>query len=108
MQAERHHAIAHLELRDLVSGLYDSAGALVADNVRHAGELAAQAVERVTAFDADGLDLDQHLGRPGLRVGHLLVTEDLGSAVLVVDGCIHGRIVAARCRRISRRVGAPR
>ena len=49
------------------------------------------AVEGVAAFDADRLHRTSTPFGPALRVGDLLVPQDVGSAVLVVHRCIHGR-----------------
>jgi hypothetical protein len=52
--------VADLQVRDFRPDLDDLAGCLVADDVRAARHLAAAAIERVAALDADRLDADDH------------------------------------------------
>ena len=94
-----HDAISDDEARDTVADLEDGPSRLVAHDVRHRGELTSEAVERVTALDADGLHSDANLSRPRDGVGDLLEDEDLGSAVVVVHRCLHRIRLRSRTAR---------
>ena len=76
--------------------------ALVPDHVGDPGQVAAQPVERVAALDAHRLDVDQHVARTHLRVGHLLVAEHLGRPGLVVHRCLHDRTYSRIRKRFVR------
>ena len=80
--AKPRHLLAHPD---------DRAGALVADDVGDAGQVAAETVERVAALDADRLHPDQDVPAAGHRIGHVLVAEDVGRPRLVVHRCLHER-----------------
>ena len=56
----------------------------------------ALALVDVAVVDADRLDVDQHLPRPGLRVGDLTKLEDLGPAAALEHDRPHAyRLLAA-------------
>ena len=57
-EVRRDDALADVTIGHAVADLADRARALVADDVRNGRHLAARAVERVAALDADRLDLD--------------------------------------------------
>lgn len=82
-------AITNLSPFDTWTDFDHGAGALVADNVRVSGERAAQTIERVTTFDADRLDLDQNETGAGDGVGNVLVLQNFGWTILVIDGGLH-------------------
>ena len=82
-------ALADLAIGDALADLDDRARALVADDVRHGGHLAAGPVQRVAALDADRLDLDDDPARIHLGIRDVLVAEDVGRTGLVVDGGLH-------------------
>src|SRR5580700_10697590 len=52
-------------------------------------QIASQAVESVTAFNADSLHLDQNLAVTRDRIRHVLVAEDIRASRLVIDRCLH-------------------
>ena len=92
MRAREHRrddSLADFPVGDRVADLADGARALVADDVRRRRHHPAEPVERVAAFDADGLDFDQHVARTARRIGHVLVLQHLRGARLVVHGCLH-------------------
>lgn len=89
-QARGHDPVADGPVGDARPDLDDRAGGLVADDVGVGDERAARAVERVASLDRHGLDLHQHGAGGGLGVGDVLVAEDLGRSVAVVDGGLHG------------------
>ena len=70
------------------------------------GRLAA-AQAGVEEVDAGGTDVDPHLPRPRLRVGHLLVAEVLRRAELVKSDRVHGRTVEVEAHFRSRTAGRP-
>ena len=57
---QRRHAVAGLAVRDLGADLAHDAGAVVADDVRLATQVAARAVQHVAALDGDRLHVDEH------------------------------------------------
>ena len=92
MRAREHRrddALADLPVGHGVTDLADGARALVADDVRRRRHHPAEPVERVAAFDADGLDLDHHVARTAGRIGNVLVLQHVGRTGLVVHGSLH-------------------
>ena len=87
---QRDNAFADLKVRDARTDLDHRAGGLVAHDVGSRAQIATQAIQGVTAFDADGFDLDEDLVVAGRRVGYIPVAKDARRAVLVVDRCLHG------------------
>ncbi len=67
-----------------------------------AGQVAPEPVERVPTLDAHRLDVDQHIARTYLGVGHLLVAEHLGRPGLVVHRCLHDRTYSRIRKRFVR------
>ncbi len=82
--------LANAEMFDFRPDFDDRARGLVADNVRPGGQLTAEPAERVTAFDGDGLDLNDHALGVDSWVWNVLVFQDLGATILVVDCGFHG------------------
>ena len=105
-EAGRDDALADEPVGDTFADFDDRSRALVADDVRVRGHLAAGAVQRVAALDADRADLDQDAARARDRVGDILVAEDFRGAGLVVDGCFHG--VSLRVQRVAKYSSATR
>ena len=91
----RDDALADVTIGHVGADLADRARALVADDVRRHRQHAAGAVQRVAAFDADRLDLDQDAAGWADGIGDVLVAEDVRRAGLVVHGSLHGRILSA-------------
>ncbi len=81
--------VPHCETTHRRPDLDDRPRALVTHDVRHPGQVPAQPVQRVTALDADRLDVDQDVSRSHDGIGHVLVTEDVGCSCLVIDGGLH-------------------
>ncbi len=84
-------AVPHREARHVRADLGHGAGGLVADDVRHPGQVAPQPVERVATLDADRLHVDEDVARAAHGVGDVLVAEDVRRAGLVVHRCLHTR-----------------
>jgi hypothetical protein len=59
VHAERDDALADRKVADVRAHLDHGARALVAHDVRRRGHVAAEAIERVAPFDADGLNAHQ-------------------------------------------------
>lgn len=89
VDTDGHHPITHFELRDPAPDLRHGAGALVANDVGRSVEFAPPPIEGVTSFDADRLDLNQHVRSADRRVGNVLVAKDAGLSRLVVDRGLH-------------------
>jgi hypothetical protein len=64
--------------------------------MRAVGELTAGAVQRIAAFDADRLHVDQHSTRSARRVGHVLVAKYFWTTGLVVHRRLHDLPSGAR------------
>ncbi len=101
VHADRDHPVPHGEAVDLGADLGHGAGALVSDDVGQAGEVSAQAIERVTALDADRLDVDQDVAGTSRGIGHVLVPEHLGRTRLVVHRCFHDRTYSRIRKRFA-------
>ncbi len=86
-----HGAIANREPLYVGTHLRHDAGGLVADDVGHLGQVAAEPAERVAALDAHGLDVDQDVARADDGIGDILVAEDVGCTGFVIDGSFHTR-----------------
>src|SRR5258706_103097 len=83
------HLVADLDVLDFLADLHDLAGGLVADDVWFGDQLATPAVQRVAALDGDRLDADNDALAMAFGIGDVLVLEDVGAAVLVVDRRLH-------------------
>jgi hypothetical protein len=88
-EIHRHDALTGLALRDVLADLADRAGALVADDVRLGCQSTASPVPDVPSLDRDGRYVDQDVARPALRIGDVLVPEDVRGARLVVHRRFH-------------------
>jgi hypothetical protein len=91
--------LADLQMGDLGADLDDFAGRLVADDVRHAHQRPAPAVQRVAALDGDGQHPDDDALGVADGIGDVLVLQDVGGSVLVVDGGFHGGLSGDMYRR---------
>ena len=63
VEPDRHGAVPHREALHVGAHLGHRAGGLVADDVRHPGQVAAEPAEGVAALDAHRLDVDQDVAR---------------------------------------------
>ena len=109
-EVRRDDPLADVTIGHALADLADRARALVADDVGHGRHLAAGAVERVAALDADRLDLDEHAAVVTDGIGDVFVAEHVGRTGLVVHGSFHGRmlrrgILQRRLPRLGRRAG---
>src|ERR1700730_2131755 len=77
--------LTYLQVRHLRTYLDDFAAGLVAKHVRLTEHYAMPTIERVTAFDTDSLDANHDAFRMAFGVGNVLVFENLGPAVLIID-----------------------
>src|SRR3989304_6008757 len=75
-RARRHRRLPGGAVAHVLPHLTDDARALVADDVRARGHLAAGAIEDVAALNADRLHLDEDAARAALRGEYVLVAED--------------------------------
>ena len=87
--------VARLAVGHLGPGFTHDARAVVADDVRALGQLAAGAVQDVAAFDANRLHVDHDAPRVKRRVRDVFVPEDVRRAGFVIHRCFH------RCCSIS-------
>ena len=88
-----HDRLARLEALDLRPDRLDDAGSVCAENarLRHRGQsLARPDVEVVQRREAHP---DERFARGGLRIGNVLVPQDLGAAVLLDQNRLHPAIV---------------
>ena len=90
-------AVAGLEPRDVLADRLDDARGVAAGNVGH---LQVQSRQPATGPDVEvverpGLDVDEHLARPGFGVRDRPVLDDIGTAVADVFDCLHTRPVAS-------------
>ena len=96
-----HDRLSRLDRGDaLTDGAHDSGG-LVPHDVGNVCEHPTLSVEGVTTLDADRFDIDEHATAPKGRLVHLCITEDVGSADLVVYGCFHLREASSCTKRGS-------
>jgi len=91
--------LADLEMGDFGPDLDDLAGRLVADNVRPGDQRPAPAVQGVAALDADRQHPDNHALGMADGIRHILVLQDIGGSVLVVDGGFHAGLLGDMYRR---------
>ena len=89
---QRHHAVARAPLRDALADALDDAGHLEPEQVlADAGRrgVAAAALHQVGAVERGGVDRDQGVLGPRVRVRELAQLEDVGIAGLGDNGGAH-------------------
>ena len=86
--------VALPEAVDALAERHDDAGAVGSEDARlgRGGEAAAE--PDVQVVEARRPQADQHLARPGDRIGRVLVPENLGPSVLVDPNGFHCAILA--------------
>src|ERR1700723_2265127 len=81
--------LSHLQVCYLSTNLHDLTAGLVANDVRLAEQCAMPAIERVAAFDTYCLDANHDAFRMAFGIGNVLVLENFGTAVLIIDRSLH-------------------
>src|SRR5205823_14189061 len=74
---------------DLGTDLDDFAGGLVANDVRVGHQRSAKTIQCVATLDADGFDADDDALRMTFGIGNVLIFQDLGATVFVIDCRLH-------------------